>query len=168
MGGGHELPWADHSHIHTALRHKNNLNPNISTSQRSTWLLCSDTFKEWEQAQRAGYKGDQSTFFGCQGKLRREREKRDLEEWKGHMEDAPENRAGAQSWKDRSAKRSFPLAKGVSGDRGTRDVRRRKEERGWTEADPEKGEEKHFPKCLINSLSIFSQCLNQQLVYYVK
>lgn len=107
MGGGHELLWADHSHIQTALEHKNNLNLNISTSQRSTWLLCSDTFKKWEQALRAGEKRDKSTFFGCQGKLRRERKKRDLEEWKGHVEDALENRAGGRVLEGQKCQKKF-------------------------------------------------------------
>lgn len=68
----------------------------------------------------------------------------------------------AQSYKARSAKRSFPLPKGVSGDSlwhtGTRDVERgKKEERWWIEAYPENGEEKCFPKCLNQfSLHLFS------------
>lgn len=93
-----------------------------------------------------------------------------MEEWKGHMEDAPENRAGDALLEGKKCQKKFPsahhLPKGVSGDSlwhtGTRDVERgKKEERCWTEAYPEKGEEKCFPKCLIVPLSIFSQCLNQ-------
>lgn len=78
------------------------------------------------------------------------------------MKDAPEDR----DWRTRSAKRSFPLPKGVSGDPlwhiRRRDVERgKKGQRGWTEAYPENWEEKCFPMCLIISLSSFSQCLNQ-------
>lgn len=117
MGGGHELPWADHSHIQTALKHKNNLNLNISTSQRNTWLLCSDIFKKWGPALRAGDKGDKGTFFWMPKENVEEKGKREIWRngramWKMLLRTGLE----AQSWKARSAKRSFPLPKGVSGD----------------------------------------------------
>jgi len=54
VGGSHELPWADHSHIKTALKPENYSLLKISTSQRSTRLLGSDLFKKWWQVLGAG------------------------------------------------------------------------------------------------------------------